>query len=142
MRRNLFKAVALIAGFVIAGGLVGIGARKWVRGLDEQHAQLHRCITASEQSHRNEDARALMEDLDRDVPECMDRAGYEKALDNDNCSLAVWQGDVYCYVPKSRVGKLIYKIQTFSVRNTSAGDQNSPDRADPNFPFRRVPARP
>ena len=49
-------------------------------------------------------------------------AGYEKALNNNNCSLAVWQGDVYCYLPRSLVGKLIYKIQTFSSGITQPSD--------------------
>lgn len=113
IRRNLFKA-ALLVGLFIAGGLFGIGARLWIGGLNAQRAQLDRCILASQQSHPNEDARSMMAHLDAEVPECMAGAGYEKALDNNNCNLAVWQGDVYCYLPKSLVGKLIYKIETFS----------------------------
>jgi hypothetical protein len=42
----------------------------------------------------------------------MEAADYVKALDNDNCGLALWQGDLYCYLPKSFVGKLLYKIGT------------------------------
>lgn len=114
MRRNLFKT-ALIAGLFVGSGLVlvAIGLRTW--GLNEQRAQLHRCVLTSQQSHANDDARTKLAHLDAEIPECMAGAGYEKALDNDNCSLAVWQGDVFCYLPKSAVGKLIYKIATFPI---------------------------
>jgi len=119
MRRYLFRA-ALVAGLFMAGGLLGIGAR--ICGLSGQAAELHRCVLASQQSHPSEDSRAKLAHLDVDVPECMAGAGYEKALNNNNCSLAVWQGDVYCYLPRSLVGKLIYKIQTFSSGITQPSD--------------------
>lgn len=116
MRRKLFR-VALIADIVIVGCILVIGARIWqVGGLNGQRAQLHQCVLATQQSHPNEDARSRMAHLDAEVPECMERAGYEKALDNNDCVLSVWQGDVYCYLPKSAVGKLIYKIETFVGR--------------------------
>lgn len=109
-RRNLFT-IAVVAGFVIAGALFGIGARILIGGLGEQRGQLHRCIVTSHQAHPNEDARSTTVHLQAEVPECMAAAGYEKALDNNPCSLAVWQGDVYCYVPKSLAGKLLFKIR-------------------------------
>ena len=124
MRRELFRAVVIAAGLFIVGGLFGLGARTW--GLDEQRAQLHRCILTSQQSHPSDDARTKLAHLDVEVPECMAGAGYEKALNNDNCSLAVWQGDVYCYLPKSLVGKLMYRIATISSGNTSDQDEKSP----------------
>lgn len=117
MRRNFFK-VALVAGLFIVGGLFGILARMCIGGFNEQFAQLDRSILASQHSHPNEDARSTMSHLDVEVPECMEEAGYEKALDNENCSTALWEGNVYCYVPKSLVGKLIYRIETFSGGNT------------------------
>jgi len=48
----------------------------------------------------------------------MEAAGYVKALDNDNCGLALWQGDVYCYLPKRFAGKPFYKMGTLESRIT------------------------
>jgi hypothetical protein len=44
----------------------------------------------------------------------MDAAGYEQALGNENCGPAMWQGDVFCYVPKSFLGKLVYRVEASS----------------------------
>jgi hypothetical protein len=41
----------------------------------------------------------------------MNGAGYEQALDSKSCGLKLWQGDVFCYAPKSFFGKLVYRIQ-------------------------------
>ena len=112
-RQSLLK-VALIAGLFIAGGLCGIGARMWIGGLNKQHAQLERCILAAKHSHLNEDARSTLAHLEVEVPACMNGAGYEKALDNKGCGPALWQGDVLCYLPKSFLGKLIYRIEASS----------------------------
>jgi hypothetical protein len=104
IRRNLFKA-ALIAGLVVAGGLAGIGGRLWA--LNERLSQLHQCVLASRQSHPDADARARLAYFDAEIPECMAGAGYEKALNNNRCTPAVWQGDIYCYLPKGFIGKLM-----------------------------------
>jgi hypothetical protein len=104
MRRNLFAA-ALIAGLVVVGGLVGIGARLWA--LNERGTQLHQCVLASQLSHPDADARARLAYFDAEVPECMAGAGYEKALDSNRCSPEVWQGDVYCYLPTGFIGMLM-----------------------------------
>jgi hypothetical protein len=110
-RQTLFNA-ALIAGLFILGGLCGLGVRMWIGGLGVQHAQLERCILASKHAHAREDARSTLAHLDVEVPACMNAAGYEDALDNKSCSPASWQGDVFCYVPKSHLGKLIYRIES------------------------------
>jgi hypothetical protein len=112
LRRNLSK-VLVIVGCVIAGGAVGIAARWWVNGLNGQRAQLHQCVITSQQTHPNENAGAMLAHLKADVPDCMESAGYVTALDNKDCSHDLWQGNVYCYVPKSQVGRLLFKIETF-----------------------------
>jgi hypothetical protein len=109
-RKTLFNVV-LIAGIFLLGGLCGLGARTWIGGLRVQHAQLERCILASKHAHPSEDARSTLGHLDVEVPECMNAAGYEKALDNQSCAPAFWQGDVFCYLPKSYLGKLIYRLE-------------------------------
>jgi hypothetical protein len=108
-RQTLFNA-ALIAGLLILGGLCGLGARMWIGGLGVQHAQLERCILASKQAHSHEDARSTLAHLDVEVPACMNGAGYERALNNKSCASAFWQGDVFCYLPKSYLGRLVYRI--------------------------------
>jgi hypothetical protein len=45
----------------------------------------------------------------------MNSAGYERALDNKSCAPKFWQGDVFCYLPKSSLGKLIYRIEVSSA---------------------------
>ena len=50
--------------------------------------------------------------LQTEVPSCMSAAGYATALDNKDCGRALWQGDVYCYVPGSRVGRMLFNIMT------------------------------
>jgi hypothetical protein len=110
-RQTLFN-IALIAGLFILGGLCGLGARKWIGGLGVQHGQLERCMLNSKHSHPNEDARSTLAHLDVEVPACMNAAGYERALDNKSCSPTFWQGDVFCYVPRSYLGKLINRIET------------------------------
>jgi hypothetical protein len=118
-RQTLFNA-ALIAGLFILGGLCGSGARMWIGGLGVQHAQLERCILASKQARSREDARSALARLDLEVPACMSAAGYEQALDSKSCSPASWQGDVFCYVPKSYLGKLIYRIDSASYTELQA----------------------
>jgi len=113
MRSYLFKA-ALIAGLFAAGGLCGVGARMWLGGLREQHAQLERCILAAKHSAPERDARSTLARLDLEVPACMNDSGYEKALNNESCEPAMWQGDVFCYLPKSAFGRLIYRIEAHS----------------------------
>jgi hypothetical protein len=114
--------IAFMAGLFILGGLCGVGVRTWIGGLGAQHAQLERCTLISKHSHPGEDARATLAHLDREVPACMNGAGYEKALDNENCALAFWQGDVFCYLPKSYLGKLIYRIEAAADRSKVAAD--------------------
>jgi hypothetical protein len=109
-RQTLFNA-ALIAGLFILGGLCGLGARTWIGGLGVQHAQLERCILTSKHSHPNEDARSTLAHFDVEVPTCMNDAGYAKALDNQSCAPAFWQGDVFCYLPKSYLGRLVYRME-------------------------------
>ena len=116
MTRRILFGVAVVAGLLIAGAACGVGMRVWVGGLNGQRARLHQCVVTSQQAHRNEDARSLLAHLQAEVPECMAAAGYDKALDNDHCDLAIWQGDVYCYLPKSSAGKLLYKIATLADR--------------------------
>jgi hypothetical protein len=111
-RRLLFDGAVIIA-LLIAGGLCGAAARLWIGGLNAQHVQLERCIRTSRQSHSSE--KGLLTHLDADVPACMSAAGYEAALDDQRCSPAFWQGDVFCYAPKSSFGKLIYRIEAASA---------------------------
>jgi len=40
----------------------------------------------------------------------MNTAGYATVLDNSNCGRTLWQGDVYCYEPKSRIARWLFKI--------------------------------
>jgi hypothetical protein len=120
-RQSLFNA-ALIAGLFILGGLCGLGARMWIGGLSVQHARLERCILASKQAHSREDARSTLTHLDVEVPACMNGAGYEKALNNKSCASAFWQGDVFCYLPKSYLGRLVYRIDAASDRNKVEGN--------------------
>jgi hypothetical protein len=108
--RQAILNVALVAGLFVLGGVCGLGARTWIGGLGVQRAQLDRCIIASKHSHAGEDARSTLARLDVEVPACMNSAGYEKALDNKSCAPASWQGDVFCYLPKGRLGKLTYRI--------------------------------
>ena len=121
MHRTL-SSVALLAGLLIAGGLCGAGIQWGIGGLGRQHAQLEQCILASRHAHPNEAARSTLTRLEAEVPNCMDAAGYEKALGNENCAPATWQGDVFCYVPKSFLGKLVYRIET-SVQKKRSGDE-------------------
>jgi hypothetical protein len=125
MKRQILFNAALIAGLFILGGLCGLGVRTWIGGLRVQHAQLERCILASKHSHPNEDARSTLAHLNMEVPACMNGAGYEKALNNKSCSPAFWQGDVYCYLPKSYLGKLIYRIEAASDRNKIEGERKT-----------------
>ncbi len=114
MTRETFFNVALIAGLCILGGLCGLGLRMWIGGLRVQNAQLERCILTSKRSHSSEDARSTLAHLDVEVPACMNAAGYVKALNNESCAPAFWQGDVFCYLPKSHLGKLIYRLEAAS----------------------------
>ena len=109
--RNTLLVIAFVAGLFNLGGLCGVEVRTWIGGLGVQHAQLEHCILVSKHAHPGEDARATLAHLDLEVPACMSGAGYEKAADNENCSPAYWQGDFYCYLPKSYAGKLIYRIE-------------------------------
>jgi len=127
MTRQTFFNVALIAALFVIGGLCGVGARMWIGGLKQQHAQLERCILESKHSHPNEDARFTLAHLDVEVPACMNGAGYIKALDNKSCGPALWQGDVFCYLPKSSLGKLIYRIETSSERKRTEDASKTED---------------
>jgi hypothetical protein len=122
--RRTFLTVALIAGLFILGGLCGLGVRTWIGGLGVQHARLERCILTSKHSHAGEDARATLAHLDVEVPTCMNAAGYERAFDDKSCSPASWQGDVFCYVPKSYFGRLIYRIEAASYRRKFVDKSN------------------
>ncbi len=115
-RRHLFHA-ALIAGLFVLGGLCGLGARIWIGGLGVQRAQLQRCILSSKHSHASEDTRSSLARLESEVPVCMNAAGYERALDNANCAREFWQGDVFCYLPKSRLGRLVYRLESTGERS-------------------------
>ncbi len=125
LRRRLFIDAAVLSVLLIAGALCGTAAHLWIGGLRAQHVQLERCIATTRQSHSNEDARSTLARLDADVPECMHAAGYESALDNRGCSPAFWQGDVFCYLPKSSLGKLIYRIEAASADKTIKNDSDS-----------------
>jgi hypothetical protein len=126
MARQRIFIVAFVAGLFILGGLCGLAVRTWIGGLNHQYAELERCILTSKHAHSNEDARSTLAHLDAEVPACMNVAGYEKAVDNQSCAPAFWQGDVFCYSPKSHLGKLIYRIETASDRQKRA--DNSPAR--------------
>ena len=52
----------------------------------------------------------------------MEAAGYEQALGNENCGPVMWQGDVFCYLPKSYLGRLVYRIET-SAQKKRTGDE-------------------
>jgi hypothetical protein len=134
VRRQSFTKFALIAGLFVLGGLCGVGVRTWVGGLKDQHVHLQRCILASKQSQPNEDARSMLTHLKVEVPECMDGAGYEKALDNKSCDPAVWQGDVFCYLPKSYLGKLIHRLEAASARMNIEVASNTQLRAKRQVP--------
>lgn len=122
-RQAVIKLV-LIAGLFILGGLCGVGVRTWIGGLKDQHAHLERCILASKQSHPNEEARSTLAHLEVEVPVCMNGAGYEKALNNKSCAPALWQGDVFCYLPKSYLGRLIYRIESAAANlRVEAGER-------------------
>ncbi len=140
MTRRAFFNIALIAGLFILGGLCGLGVRTWFGGLSAQRAQLQRCILASKQSHASEDARSTLARLDVEVPACMNSAGYVKALDNKSCAPAFWQGDVFCYLPKGRLGKLIYRIDAASDRNKVERRSNSELQVKQPPPARSRPA--
>jgi hypothetical protein len=130
MRRQTFFNAAFIGGLFILGGLCGLGARAWIGGLGVQHAQLERCILTSKHSHPSEDARSTLAHLDVEVPACMNAAGYEKALGNQNCAPEYWQGDVFCYLPKSYLGKLIYRLEAASGRNKMEVKSNTESQTD------------
>jgi hypothetical protein len=134
MTRQILFNVALVAGLAILGGLCGLGVRIWVGGLKVQHAQLERCILNSKHSHSKEDARSTLAHLDAEVPACMNAAGYEKALDNQGCAPAFWQGDVFCYLPKSYLGKLVYRIEAASDRKRFGDDSKSELQAERRLP--------
>jgi hypothetical protein len=114
MTKKTLVGTALIAGLFIFGGLCGLGVRMWIGGLGVQRAQLERCILSSKHAHSHEDARSMLAHLDVEVPRCMDAAGYDQALGNKSCAPAFWQGDVFCYLPKSYLGRLIYRIDAAS----------------------------
>lgn len=120
--RRIFFPLALIAGLFIAGGFCGVGLRMWIGGLRQQHAQLERCVLDSRHSHANEDPRSTLARLEVEVPACMRGAGYEKTLNNKSCSRGPWQGDVFCYLPKSSLGKLIFLIETSHGTKAIADD--------------------
>jgi hypothetical protein len=142
MTRQTFFIVALIAGLFILGGLCGLGVRTWIGGLRVQHAQLERCILTSKHSHPGEDARATLAHLDVEVPACMNGAGYVKALNNKSCAPAVWQGDVFCYLPKSYLGKLIYRLEAASDRKRIEVESNTETQAERQLPQHMLrPAR-
>jgi hypothetical protein len=117
-KRGLVKrallTVALIAVLFVSGGLCGLAARR-IGGLDQQRAQLNRCVLASRQAHPNEPPRDALARLIVEVPACMNAAGYEQVVNNMSCSRMAWQGDVFCYVPKSYLGKLIYRLDVARV---------------------------
>jgi hypothetical protein len=109
--RSLSK-VGMIVGCIIAGLLAGTLARWWIGGIKGQRTQLHQCVVASQDAHPGENAGAMLARFQAEVPDCMDSAGYAKALGNSNCGRTLWQGDVYCYEPKNRFGRLLFKIET------------------------------
>jgi hypothetical protein len=120
--RRALVNVAFLGGLLIAGVLCGASLHR-IGGLNRQQAQLEQCIIASRHSHLNEAARSTLTQLQVEVPICMDAAGYERALSNEICAPAMWQGDVFCYMPKSFLGKLVYRIETSSQRKR-IGDES------------------
>ena len=112
--KRALLTVALIAGLFVGGGLCGLAARKF-GGLDHQRAQLNRCVLASRQAHPNERPRDALASLMAEVPACMNASGYEHVADNISCSQVAWQGDVFCYAPKSYLGKLLYRLDAARV---------------------------
>jgi len=116
VRRRALISVAFLGGLLIAGVLCGAGLQR-IGGLGRQHVQLERCILASRQAHPNEAARSALPHLEAEVPSCMELAGYEKDLADENCGPAMWQGDIFCYVPKSFLGRLVHRIEVSSKRN-------------------------
>ena len=102
----------MIVGCIVAGLVAGSLARWWMGGLKGQRAQLHQCVIASQAAHPGENPGAMLTHFQAEVPDCMDSAGYAKALDNSNCGRTLWQGDVYCYEPKTRFGRLLFKLAT------------------------------
>jgi hypothetical protein len=109
LRQHLTKIV-FIVGCTVAGALIGGGTRWWSGGLNGQKGQLHECVLAAQQAHSNEAAGPMLAHLKTEVPDCMDQAGYAQALDSENCDRALWQGNVYCYAPKSRIGRLLFRV--------------------------------
>lgn len=112
--RPITRNLALIAGLFLAGGLCGVAAHQWIGGLQRQHAQLEQCVVGSRNSHSMEDARSRLAHLELEVPLCMDRSGYRQALDNKSCDPALWQGNVFCYLPKNSLGRLVYRLEVSS----------------------------
>jgi hypothetical protein len=119
--RRALVNVAFLGGLLIAGVLCGAGLHR-IGGLGRQHMQLEQCILASRHAHSNEAARSTLTYLEAEVPICMDAAGYEQALGNEHCGPVLWQGDVFCYVPKSFLGKLVYRVQS-SAQKKRIGDE-------------------
>ncbi|HTC44091.1 MAG TPA: hypothetical protein VK696_03500 [Steroidobacteraceae bacterium] len=113
VKRGLLT-VALIAGLFVSGGLCGLAVRT-IGGLEQQRAQLNRCVLASRQAHPNERPRDALTRLMVQVPACMNEAGYEQVVNDMSCSREAWQGDVFCYVPKSYLRKLIYRLDAARV---------------------------
>jgi hypothetical protein len=109
---RLLTGAALVCGFIAAGGLAGFGARWWIGGVNGQRAQLHECVVASQRAHPNEAAGKMLPYLQVEVPACMEAAGYATALDDRDCDRTLWQGNVYCYSPKSWSGALLFRIVT------------------------------
>ena len=127
MHRTLSSA-ALLAGLLIAGALCGAGLFRWIGGLGRQHAQLEQCVLASRQAHPHEASQSRLTHLEAEVPSCMDAAGYDK-LDSQDCVPAMWQGDVLCYVPRSFLGKLVYRLETsMQKQRTGAEGKTQPLR--------------
>ena len=125
--RRLLIDAAILAVLLVAGGLCGIGARLWIGGLKAQRVQLERCVRTSRQPHADEDAPSALRRLDADVPACMSAAGYERELDDRHCSPAFWQGNVFCYRPKSSFGRLIYRLEAASAeKRTDDGSNREP----------------
>ena len=111
--RRYLIGIAAIVGCIVAGGLAGTGLRLWSAGLNGQRAQLHECVVASQHAHPNEDAGKMLAHFQAEVPDCMNAAGYATALDNRDCDRTLWQGNVYCYMPKSRIGRWLFKLASF-----------------------------
>jgi hypothetical protein len=121
VRRRALVNAAFLGGLLIAGVLCGAGLHR-IGGFGRQHAQLEQCVLAVRHAHPNDAARSTLRHLEEEVPICMDAAGYEQALGNENCGPVMWQGDVFCYLPKSYVGRLVYRIET-SAQKKRIGDE-------------------